>query len=171
MTFAESQGAKVIGIDLCREMLIAAAHKRAIAGRLALASAAELPLGREVADLVLCSFALSYFPSANAAIAEIARITRKGGRVVVSDLHPLAARAGWKRSFRASDQVYSIDHHNYSGRLVKITAERYGLTLDWELLVCFGAPEREIFIRAGKESAFLEASRVPAIRLLAWVKR
>jgi ubiquinone/menaquinone biosynthesis C-methylase UbiE len=171
MTFAQSQGAEVVGIDLCREMLIAAARKPALAGRLALARATQLPLAQEVADLTLCSLALSYFPSAAAAIAEIARITRPGGRVVVSDLHPRTARAGWKRSFRSADQVYVIEHRSYPGRLVKIVAERYGLTLDWEVSACFGAPEREIFVRAGKESVFLEASSGPALHILTWVKR
>jgi SAM-dependent methyltransferase len=136
-----------------------------------LSSAAELPLGDEVADRALCSFALSYFPSAAAAIGEMARITRRGGRVIVSDLHPHAVRAGWTRSFRSGDQVYAIDHHNHAIRFAYLAAERYGLTLDWELSARFGAPEREIFIRAGKEPVFHEASRVPALRLLAWVKR
>jgi malonyl-CoA O-methyltransferase len=171
MSFAQSQGAEVIGIDLCREMLVAAARKPALAGRLVLSSAAELPLGDEVADRALCSFALSYFPSAAAAIGEMARITRRGGRVIISDLHPHAVRAGWTRSFRSGDQVYAIDHHNHAIRFAYLAAERYGLTLDWELSARFGAPEREIFIRAGKEPVFHEASRVPALRLLAWVKR
>jgi malonyl-CoA O-methyltransferase len=170
-TFAQSQGAEVIGIDLCREMLAAAACKAAISGRLALAHAAELPIRQGVADLVLCSFALSYFPSAAAAIAEMARITRPGGRVIVSDLHPHAVRAGWERSFRSGDQVYAIDHRNHAIRFAYLAAERSGLTLDWELSARFGVPEREIFQRAGKEPAFLELSRVPAVRLLAWIKR
>lgn len=171
MTFAQSQGAKVIGIDLCLEMLITAGRKSALSGRVALANAAELPIRQGTADLALCSFALSYFPSAGAAIAEMARITRRGGRVIVSDLHPHAVQAGWKRSFRSGDQVYVIDHHNHAIRFAYLAAERSGLTLDWELSACFGAPEHEIFQRAGKESAFLVSSRVPALRILAWVKR
>lgn len=171
MSLAQAQGAEVIGIDLCQEMLDAAARKPALTGRLALATAAQVPLRQEVADLALCSFALSYFPDAAAALAEIARITRRGGRVVVTDLHPHAVRAGWTRSFRSGDQVYAIDHRNHAIRIAYLAAEQSGLILDWELSARFGEPEHEIFLRAGKESAFLEASRVPAVRVLCWVKR
>jgi len=169
-SFAQSHGAEVIGIDLCPEMLAAAARKSALSGCLALADAAELPIRQGAADLSLCSLALSYFPSAAAAIAEMARITRRGGRVVISDLHPHAVRAGWNRSFRAGDQVYAIDHRNHAIRFAYLAAERSGLILDWELSACFGAPEREIFQRAGKVSVFHALSCVPALRVLAWVR-
>ncbi|HLJ49121.1 MAG TPA: methyltransferase domain-containing protein [Bryobacteraceae bacterium] len=171
MARAQARGANVAGIDLCPEMLFVAARKPSLRGRNAIAEAAALPIADEVADITLCSFALSYFPSAFEAIQEMARVTRPGGRVVIADLHPEAERAGWKRSFRDADQVYEIDHEKRSIADVEVAAERSGLALDWRCDAHFGEPERDIFQRAGKAAAFPEHCRLPAVIALAWTKQ
>ena len=167
---ALSSGANVTGIDLCEEMLAAAARKPELKGRLALAQVDGLPVASGCADLVLCSFAISYFPSAPGAIAEMARITRSGGRVVIADLHPGACEAGWKRSFRAGESVYEIEHHNHPAGELNAAAEQALLEPEWNEDACFGMPEREIFRKAGKDSAFLEVSAIPALRVICWKK-
>jgi SAM-dependent methyltransferase len=162
--------ANITGIDLCDEMLIAAARKPALEGRLALAQADELPFANGSADLVLCSFAMSYFPSASRAIAEMARVTRRGGRVVMADLHPGANEAGWKRAFRSGDSVYEIEHHSHSAAYLNAAAEQAALDQAWQTDAHFGAPEREIFQKARKDSVFAQASSIPALRVICWKK-
>ncbi|HEY1946555.1 MAG TPA: methyltransferase domain-containing protein [Bryobacteraceae bacterium] len=170
MSAALSDGANTIGIDLCDEMLAAAARKPALKGCLALAQADQLPFANGGADLVLCSFAMSYFPSASGAIAEMARVTRRGGRVVVADLHPGANEAGWKRAFRSNDSVYEIEHHSHSVAYLEAAAEQAALEQVWQTDAHFGAPEREIFQKAGKDSVFAQASSIPALSVICWKK-
>jgi ubiquinone/menaquinone biosynthesis C-methylase UbiE len=170
MSAALSDGANITGIDLCDEMLIAAARKPALEGRLALAQADGLPFANGSADLLLCAFAMSYFPSASGAIAEMARVTRRGGRVVVADLHPGANEAGWKRAFRSNDSVYEIEHHSYSAAYLNAAAEQAALDQAWQTDAHFGAPEREIFQKAGKDSVFAQASSIPAVSVICWKK-
>ena len=76
------------------EMLLEASRKPGLAGHLGVADACHIPIADGAADLTLCSFALGYLASPHQAIAEMARISRKGGRVVVTDLHPRALSRG-----------------------------------------------------------------------------
>jgi ubiquinone/menaquinone biosynthesis C-methylase UbiE len=144
--------------------------KPGLIGKLILAEAEHLPLPDGVADLVLCAFAINYFRSAPAAFAEMARITRKGGRVIISDLHPIAVMAGWKRSFRIGGSQYEIDHDTWNIRRLNAPAARHELAMEWQIDAHFGIPERKIFREAGKASQFVDASSIPAVRMVCWTK-
>lgn len=166
----EQPGSQVFGVDVCPEMLLEASRKPGLGGRLSLADACRIPLADSAVELTLCSFALGYIASPYQAIAEMARVSRKGGRVVVTDLHPCALAAGWTRSFRSNGQVYAIDHHSHAIAAWEAAAESAGLSLDWVLEAPFGEPEREIFRGAGKYSSFPEVSRIPALLGMSWIK-
>jgi ubiquinone/menaquinone biosynthesis C-methylase UbiE len=161
---------QVFGVDFCPEMLLEAARKPGLAGCLGLADASRIPIADGSADLTLCSFALGYFETPHPVIAEMARVSRKGGRVVVSDLHPRALAAGWTRSFRSDGQIYEIDHHLHTIATWVAAAQSASLTLDWCLEASFAEPERTIFCDAGKDSLFPELSRVPALLAMSWTK-
>jgi malonyl-CoA O-methyltransferase len=170
MLLAQQWGSQVFGVDFCQEMLLEASRKPGLAGCLGLAEACRLPLADGAADLTLCSFALGYLASPGQALAEMARVSRKCGRVVVTDLHPHALAAGWTRSFRSDGQIYEIDHHLHPIATWVAAAESAGLSLDWCLEASFGEPERETFRQAGKDSLFPELSRIPALLAMSWTK-
>ena len=170
LTCAESQGAHVFGIDFCREMLLRAAVKPRLAGRLALATAERLPFGDRMADLVVCSFVIGYLVDPGFAIREMARISAPGARIVLSELHPDAAAAGWKRGFRHNGTPYEIEHSPHPIPCLLGAASQAGLQLDRTQVAAFGEPEREIFLRAGRDRLFEDASRVPAIWAAVWSK-
>ena len=121
---------QVFGVDFCSEMLLEALRKPGLGGRLSLADASCIPIADSAVDLALCSFALGYLPSPQQAIAEMARVSRRGGRVVVTDLHPCALAAGWTRSFRSNGQVYAIDHYHHAIAAWEAAAESAGLIPD-----------------------------------------
>jgi ubiquinone/menaquinone biosynthesis C-methylase UbiE len=170
MLIAKQWGACVFGVDFCSEMLFEASRKPGLAGCFSLADVCHIPVADGSADLALCSFALGYIHSAHAAIAEMARVSRKGARVVVTDLHPRALAAGWTRSFRSYGQVYEIDHHVHSIAVWGSAAASAGLALDWCLEANFAEAEREIFREAGKDSLFDEVRRIPAMLAMSWTK-
>jgi malonyl-CoA O-methyltransferase len=170
MLLARERGAQALGVDFCPEMLREAARKPGLAGCVSLADAGHIPIADGACDLTLCSFGLGYMPSPDRTIGEMARATGRGGRVMITDLHPRALAAGWTRSFRLDDQVYEIEHQTHPVAAWEAAASASGLTLDWRLDACFAEPEREIFRQAGKDSRFDEVSRISALLAMCWTK-
>lgn len=168
MVWAAQRGARAFGVDACREMILESARKPDLAGRTVLADVRGIPVGNDTVDIAICSFTLGYLPSPGPVIRELARVS---SCVVVSDLHPAAVRHGWTRSFRAAGERYEMEQHEYSIAQLDEAARAAGLVREWRIEPSFGEPEREIFRRAGKEAAFDETSRLPAILITAWKKR
>ncbi|GAA1540497.1 hypothetical protein GCM10009827_069780 [Dactylosporangium maewongense] len=88
----------VIGVDLTPQMLAAAADRaRACHASLLLADARHLPFAGATVDGVFAAGLITHLPDAAAGLAELARVTRPGGQLVL--FHPsgraaLAARHG-----------------------------------------------------------------------------
>lgn len=162
------QGAAVIGFDSSGPMLAIGARKPAARGRLALADLRSIPIASGAADLTICSFVLSYCSAPERAVGELARITKRGGRVIVADLHPEAAAAGWNRSFRANGHVYEIEHFAHPLSRIRCAAGAAGLLLKTELQSAFDSPEQPIFAAAGKQRAFAAIAAIPAIWIGQW---
>ncbi len=83
--FLACRGHRVLGIDISAGMLAVAATRAP--GRLVRADMLRLPLPNAVADVAIALATLE-FTDAAAAMAELARITRPGGRIVVLALNP-----------------------------------------------------------------------------------
>ena len=166
LEYALAHGARATGVDFCGEMLAVAATKCGVRGRLIQADVCALPFASQSVDVAVCSFALGYIDRLDLAFREMARIAR---RIVTSDLHPGAVRAGWVRSFRNNSQSYEIEHHDHLWDRIETCARAAGLRPSWKLDASFGEPERALFERAGKADAFIAARRVPAVLISAWV--
>src|SRR5712671_7479326 len=98
-------GARAIAVDFCQEMLRMAPRPAV------LADINHLPLANESADVTICAFGLGYAPGA---LAELQRVTRRGGVILASDVHPDAIRAGWTRTFHHDSEVITVEHKPYS---------------------------------------------------------
>jgi ubiquinone/menaquinone biosynthesis C-methylase UbiE len=166
LAYALSKGAHGFGVDLSPEMLAVAARK-GMTGRLAQATLTALPFPDNFADLGICSFALGYLRSPEAAFREMARTCR---RVIVSDLHPDAARAGWVRTFHAGEQKYEVASHRHSRELLNRYARAAGLKPAWQREASFGEPERQLFQQAGKNADFEGARQIPAVLISCWTR-
>lgn len=151
--------ARVTGIDACREMLLHAPHPSSTA----LADLEAIPLCDDTFDIAVCSFALSYLRNLKPVFRELARVAR---RVIVSDLHPEAARRGWTRSFRANGERYELVHYEHTMENLDAAAASSGLALQARCEPEFGEPERAVLEAAGKSSAF----HVPAVLISSWNK-
>jgi hypothetical protein len=102
------------------------------------------------ADLTMSSAAMSYLAFSLRAATEMARVSRKGDRVVSTDLHPSALAAGLTRSFQSNGQA--------------------GPRLEWPVDACFDQDEREIFPQANNDFLSLESNRTSAVPVMAWEK-
>ena len=105
---AESLGATAFGLDFCRPMLF---RGRTAGSGLIEADAARIPLRDACADLAICAFAAGYIDPLGPLLGELSRITRRGGCVLVTDVHPAAIACGWRRSFRHQGELWEIENH------------------------------------------------------------
>jgi len=111
-----------------------------------------------------CAFALGYAPEI---FAELIRVTRPGGTILVSDVHPEALKRGWTRSFRHHGEVIQVADYPYEIR--DLCSPEIELSRLME--PCLGPPEWEIFERAGQLHRFEEACRAPAIFVGRWFRK
>jgi malonyl-CoA O-methyltransferase len=155
-----------IGIDISPAMLAIAADKPGLGGRLIAADATALPIRAACADLVLCTLTLGHLGNPMAAMQELSRILEPGGSLILTDFHPAAAAAGWRRTFRSDGRVYEIENHPYT--LEELRAGAVGLVLREWGEATIGEPERELFDRSGRPELFEAASRTPAVLLTHW---
>jgi SAM-dependent methyltransferase len=94
----DAMGWQVIGVDATDAMLELARSKVPAAtfhsGRLE-----ALPIDDESVDLVVCGLALTHVDDLAPVVAEFARVVRRGGRVVTTDMHPVMASTGGMAAF------------------------------------------------------------------------
>jgi ubiquinone/menaquinone biosynthesis C-methylase UbiE len=97
-------GHRVIGVDTTQAMLDIAQTKCPGAdlrrGRLE-----QLPVDSASVDLVTCSLALTHVPELGPVIAELARVLRPGGVVVLSDIHPFNTMLGGSLAAFPGDDI------------------------------------------------------------------
>lgn len=84
---AVARGARVNGLDLS-EAMVAQAKASCPGADIDVGDAQDLPYEEKSFDAVVCGFGLLHFPDAHAAVAEVARILRPGGRFVCSCWRP-----------------------------------------------------------------------------------
>jgi SAM-dependent methyltransferase len=89
----------VIGVD-ANEAMLARAREKLPGADFRRGELTALPLADGEAAGAVCALALSHLPEIGPAIAELARVLRPGGRLVVSNPHPFAtAILGWRAVF------------------------------------------------------------------------
>lgn len=81
-------GHDVIGVDQSPEMLGLAAAKIP-AAQFRVGNLTGLPVSDGSIDLVLCALALTHLQDLGPALAEFRRVLRPGGRLIVTDVHPM----------------------------------------------------------------------------------
>lgn len=133
-------GHDVIGIDQSPQMLDLAAAKVPRA-RFELGDLEHLPLPDAAVDLVVCGLALSHLPDITGAIGEFRRVLRPGGRLVVSDLHPVMVllHGQYVCGHRSGDLVFMRNHPRLVSDYLTAFAT-HGLTLRSCQEPLFGGP-------------------------------
>lgn len=122
MLHALNRGAaRVKGVDLSVDMLQRAAmelreHRSNAEVSLVQGSLDALPTPDAWADITLCGLVIGHLDDLEQALAELCRVTRPGGTVLCSDVHPIGHALGWLRDFKCDGQRYAVRHkaHRYS---------------------------------------------------------
>ena len=113
--------ARVTGVDLSSPMLkraeaeLSALHT-GVPVALVQGNLAALPLPDAQADLSVCGLVVGHLDDLAQSLAELRRVTRPGGTLLLSDVHPIGHALGWRRDFKAGGQRYAVRHtpHLYS---------------------------------------------------------
>ncbi|MCW3066647.1 MAG: hypothetical protein JWN32_3819 [Solirubrobacterales bacterium] len=95
-------GHEVLGVDLTPEMLVRAAANVPEA-RFVEADLRSIPADDEQFDLVVSGLALAHLADLDVGVAELGRVLRPGGHLVISVLHPFQAHLGWQAPFADAD--------------------------------------------------------------------
>jgi ubiquinone/menaquinone biosynthesis C-methylase UbiE len=95
-------GHRVIGVDATPEML-GRAREAVPEATLVRGDLNRLPLRTASVDLAVCALALDHAPTLLDPIREVGRVVRPGGRLVISDIHPVLSALGAAAFFRAAD--------------------------------------------------------------------
>jgi malonyl-CoA O-methyltransferase len=107
------RGARVTGVDFSMGMLDVLRSK--CSGRALELVEHDLgdgvPLASGAFDLVTCCLVIEHLPDLDRIVAELARICRPGGRVVLSDFHPELMRRGYHARFRESPEGEKFQIH------------------------------------------------------------
>jgi SAM-dependent methyltransferase len=151
------------GADLSSAMLAVARTKASLQGRLLRADCTALPLRAEVADLLVCSFAVGHLCDPVPLARELARVARPGADVYVTNLHPVGYARGWRTGFRLTGALIEIAGFSYSAEELRGVFVSQGFAAGRFLDARLGEPERGIFAQAGRRHLFKEACQLPAV--------
>ncbi len=139
---------------------------------LAAADVRALPFAAASFDLVWCRLVLGHLPSLEDAYAELARVCRPRGAVVVSDFHPAAAAAGHARTFRAADgALHAVEHHVHDAAAHHAAAARAGLEPAGRRDAAVGPAVRHLYAQAGKLDRYDADHGLPLVLGLVYRRR
>ncbi|MGH9455912.1 MAG: class I SAM-dependent methyltransferase [Terriglobia bacterium] len=151
------------GIDLSPAMLFQAGRKTLLQMRLVRGDCLKLPFQSAMADLIVCSFALSHIPDVEALARELARVARPHADCYLTDLHPSALTSGWRTGFRHAGGAVTIFNFPHSFGQVRDAFEVQDFKLVRFLEPCLAEPERAIFVQTQRAHRFDEVSRIAAV--------
>ncbi|RCK52191.1 hypothetical protein TH25_06540 [Thalassospira profundimaris] len=118
----QQQAASVTGIDVSSKMLDAARHitndPAIVFIQGAIENLADMEIAGKPFDLIISSLALHYVADYPAAIGEISKRLKSGGRLVFSVEHPICtalAAQKWYQDDAGNKQFWPVDHYRDEG--------------------------------------------------------
>lgn len=161
----------VVGIDLVPAMLAAGRALRPPGPPLAAADVTALPLRAVSFDVVWCRLVAGHVRALAALYRELARVSRPGAAIVVTDFHPAAVRAGHSRTFRdANGDAWAVEHHVHEPEDHERAAAAAGLTLDARRDAAAGPDVRPFYERAGALDRYEAQRGLPLVLALRFTR-
>jgi len=105
--YLSNRGGDVVGVDQSPEMLARAVTKHDVS-ELCQAVVTELPFADGAYDAALCALVLAHFPDLGLPLAELTRVVRPGGTLLISDIHPLAVALGGHAAYSDSEERLGV---------------------------------------------------------------
>lgn len=85
----------------------------------------SLPIRDQAIDLTVCGLALTHLEDLRPPIAELARVTKTGGHVVISDIHPFSVALGGHALFRDVEERSAVvrNHQHWHSHYIEAFEE------------------------------------------------
>jgi ubiquinone/menaquinone biosynthesis C-methylase UbiE len=164
-SLAQASGARcAVALDLTAEMLSRGPQPALVA------DARRLPLRDAAFDVVIAALSISHAGAPGAVLAEVARVLRPGGVLVVSDLHAVAIKRGWRRTFATPERTLVADSHPLTREALLAAASGAGLLVDACFDVAIDARLKPAFEAAGRRD-FAALEGTPLLLLLRAYRR
>ena len=142
-------GVRAIGLDVTPRMLAQARRRLPAAIPLVAADAGALPLGRATLDTVVSVSSFHYWPDPSGALAEIRRVLRPDGRLVITDWCDdflgcklldrwlRLTRRAYHRIYGSRECAGLLEQAGFRAKVV----ERYKVTWLWGLMALVAVAE------------------------------
>ncbi len=103
----QERGARTLALDFSFEML-ARSEKNFVRAQ---GDMSALPFRAASADVMICGLAVGHVANLQGALCEMARVLTPKGTLIYSDFYAAGKARGWKRTFRADNKTFSVQHH------------------------------------------------------------
>jgi malonyl-CoA O-methyltransferase len=134
----------------------------------AAADVRALPFAGASFDRIWCRLVIGHLADLAAAWAELGRVCRPEGHVLVTDFHADAAAAGHRRTFRdEAGIVHEIEHHVHDASAHEWAARRAGLEIVARRDEPVGPSIRRFYDDAGRLAAYEEQRGLCMVFVLA----
>lgn len=160
--------AVAVGVDVVPSMLGRARRLHLLAA----ADACALPFDDASFDVVWCRLVIGHVRNIETAFAELSRVARAGGAVVVTDIAAAAVEAGHRRTFRDEHGVTrEVEHFVHSNVDQARVARNVGLALERREDGLVGDEIRRFYDDAGRSRMFEAQRGLPLVTGTSWRKR
>ncbi|MEU5403292.1 class I SAM-dependent methyltransferase [Streptomyces sp. NPDC005963] len=124
-----SRGFRTIGVDQSPQML-EKARGHAPEAQYRVGRLESLPLDDESVDVAVCSLAMTHLAELDAGVAELARVVKPGGRIIITDMHPFVISLQGQCLFvHGSEQLAFVRNHVHLASDYLNAFARAGLTV------------------------------------------
>jgi len=149
-----------VGVDLVPRML----QHATVQVPCAAADVRALPFADASFDMVWCRLVIGHLAELDVAYAELTRVCRRGGTVLVTDFHSAAVAAGHRRTFTdESGSTHEIEHFVHTPEAHAAAARRAGLALAAREDGAVSPPIRSFYEDAGRLHRYEEQLGLPLV--------
>jgi malonyl-CoA O-methyltransferase len=157
----------VVGVDLSTEMLVSSTGEHTLVA----GDVRALPFAAGSFDVVWCRLVIGHVQELGHAYAELSRVCRDGGDVIVTDFHPDAVAAGHRRTFRDTVGLsHEIEHYVHDATAHDTAARAARLTPTKRSDAFVGPAVRHFYVAADRLDAYEMQTGLRLVLALAFRK-
>ncbi len=124
-----------------------------------------------LADVVICSFALSYVADVNQIAESLSELSVPGADLFLIDIHPETDRLGWRKPLAPDGLPADLPVKVHDLSTIRQTFDAAGFELESLMEPRLGHPERRLFENIVRPDLFDQVRHMPAIYLFHFRRR